>query len=138
MWLPLTCRLLGNWPPTQVCALIENRTSNLLVYRLALNPLSHTSQGSLSSLSMEKGFLFVCVVTWFSLVFTILNFGEFITVIFRIPFILDLSYWVLMFTVNRTILVRALNRRYCVLKACDRIQIISCYPLLLGFAKLYW
>ena len=36
---------LGMWPATQVCALAGNRTSNLLVRRLACNPLSHTSQG---------------------------------------------------------------------------------------------
>ena len=35
----------GNWPETQACALIGNRTGDPLVCRLALNPLSHTSQG---------------------------------------------------------------------------------------------
>ena len=35
----------GTWPTTQACALTENRTSSLSVHRLALNPLSHTSQG---------------------------------------------------------------------------------------------
>ena len=38
--------LLGTWPATQTCALTKNRTSDPLVCRLALNPLSHTSQGS--------------------------------------------------------------------------------------------
>ena len=33
------------WPATQACALTGNGTSNPLVHRLALNPLSHTSQG---------------------------------------------------------------------------------------------
>ena len=37
--------LLGTWPTTQACALTGNQTSNPLVHRLALNPLSHTSQG---------------------------------------------------------------------------------------------
>ena len=37
---------LGTWPATQACALTGNRTSDLLVCRPALNPLSHTSQGS--------------------------------------------------------------------------------------------
>ena len=32
-------------PATQACALTGNRTSNALVHRPALNPLSHTSQG---------------------------------------------------------------------------------------------
>ena len=37
---------LGTWPTTQVCALTGNQASDLLVRRLVLNPLSHTSQGS--------------------------------------------------------------------------------------------
>ena len=35
----------SHMPPAQVCALTGNRTSNLLVCKQALNPLSHTSQG---------------------------------------------------------------------------------------------
>ena len=46
VWLPLTRPLLGTWPATQACALTGNQTCDLLVYRLALSPLSHTSQGS--------------------------------------------------------------------------------------------
>ena len=45
VWLPLVCPTLGTWPATQACALNGNQTSNLSVHRLALNPLSHTSQG---------------------------------------------------------------------------------------------
>ena len=45
VWLPLTCLLLGTWPTTQACALTRTRTSNPLVHRLALCPLSYTSQG---------------------------------------------------------------------------------------------
>ena len=44
-WLPLAHPPLGTWPATQACALTGNRTSDLSVCRLALNPLSHTSQG---------------------------------------------------------------------------------------------
>ena len=40
---------LGTWPATQTCALTGNPTGDTLVCRLVLNPLSHTSQGSLSS-----------------------------------------------------------------------------------------
>ena len=47
VFLPLACPLLGTWPATQACALTENQTSNPLVHRLALNPLSYTSQGLL-------------------------------------------------------------------------------------------
>ena len=36
---------LGTWPATQACALTGNRTGDLFVHRLGLNPLSHTSQG---------------------------------------------------------------------------------------------
>ena len=45
VWLPLMCPVLRTWPATQACALTGNRTGNPLVHRLALNPLSHTSQG---------------------------------------------------------------------------------------------
>ena len=45
VWLLLVCPTLGTWPETKACALPGNRTSNPLVYRLALSPLSHTSQG---------------------------------------------------------------------------------------------
>ena len=46
VWLPLSHTLLGTWPATQACGLTGNWTSNPLVCKLALNPLSHTSQGS--------------------------------------------------------------------------------------------
>ena len=42
MWLPLTCSLLGTWPATQARAPTGNLTGDLLVRRLALNPLSYT------------------------------------------------------------------------------------------------
>ena len=45
VWLLLENPLLGTWPTTQACALTGNRTGDPLVLRLALNPLSHTSQG---------------------------------------------------------------------------------------------
>ena len=38
--LPLTCPQLGTWP----AALTGSRTGELLLGRLALNPLSHTNQ----------------------------------------------------------------------------------------------
>ena len=50
VWLPLTRPLLGTWPATQACALTGNGTGNPLVLRLALKPLSHTSQGALGFL----------------------------------------------------------------------------------------
>ena len=47
VWLPLLHPLLGTWSATQACALTGNQTSDLLVCRLALSPLNHTSQSSL-------------------------------------------------------------------------------------------
>ena len=45
--LPLECpQLARTWPTTQACALLGNRTSDPLVLRTVLKPLSHTSQGS--------------------------------------------------------------------------------------------
>ena len=44
-WLPLAHPQLGTWTATQACALTRNRTSDLLVHRSALSPLSCTSQG---------------------------------------------------------------------------------------------
>ena len=47
VWLPLMRPLLGTWPTTQACALTGNRTGDPLVCRPALNPLGHTSQGTI-------------------------------------------------------------------------------------------
>ena len=44
-WLPVARPQLGTWPATQACALTGNQIGELLVHRLALNSLSHTSQG---------------------------------------------------------------------------------------------
>ena len=44
-WLPLPHPQLGTWPAIQECSLTGNHTSDLSVHRLALNPLSHASQG---------------------------------------------------------------------------------------------
>ena len=57
MWLPLMRPLLGTWPATQACALSGNQTGDPLITRLALNPLSHTRQGSSSLLCRGKDFL---------------------------------------------------------------------------------
>ena len=50
--LPLTCPQSGIWPTTQACALTGNRTSDLLVRRQALNPLSHTSRAEINILNL--------------------------------------------------------------------------------------
>ena len=47
MWLPLVRPLLGMWPATRHVPYTGNQTSNPLIHRPALNPLSHTSQGSM-------------------------------------------------------------------------------------------
>ena len=45
-WLALMRPLLGTWHTTQACALTGNLTSDPLVHRSALNPLSHTIQST--------------------------------------------------------------------------------------------
>ena len=47
VWLPLMHPVLGTWPTTQACALTGNRTSNPLVWSLALSPVHHTRQGTI-------------------------------------------------------------------------------------------
>ena len=59
VWLPVVCHLLGTWPITQVCALTGNRTSSSLVQRLALSPLSHTSQDLVCKLSFGRLYAWV-------------------------------------------------------------------------------
>ena len=54
VWLPLMRPLLGTWHTPQSCALTGNRTSNPLVHRLALSPLSHTSQGKIYFERLDK------------------------------------------------------------------------------------
>ena len=54
VWLPLMDPLLGTWPATQACGLDWESTSNPLVCRPVLNPLSHTSQGSM--------FIWTCII----------------------------------------------------------------------------
>ena len=46
VWLPLARPLLETWPTAQACVLTGNWTSDPLVHRSVLRPLSHTSQGS--------------------------------------------------------------------------------------------
>ena len=45
VWLPFIHPHLGTWPATQAFSLTRNRACDPLVHKLALNPLSHTSQG---------------------------------------------------------------------------------------------
>ena len=52
--LSLTCTQPRIWPITRACALTGNRTCDFLVYRPALSPLTHTSQGSLSELEQDS------------------------------------------------------------------------------------
>ena len=48
--------LLGTWPATQACVLTGNRTSDPLVHKRVLNPLSHTSQGYFLSYFKRKSY----------------------------------------------------------------------------------
>ena len=45
---------LETWPETQACALTGNRTSDPLIHRPALNPLSHTSQSPIPAVLMQE------------------------------------------------------------------------------------
>ena len=51
--LPLALAQVGTWSATQACALTGNRTGNPLVFRRALNPLSHTSQAGFLSFTKD-------------------------------------------------------------------------------------
>ena len=62
VWLPFTRPQLGTRPTTQTCTLTGNRTSNLLVQRPALNPLSHTSQGSILYVLTHSSILIIIVM----------------------------------------------------------------------------
>ena len=44
-WLPVVRTRITTEPATQACALTRNQTSDLSVYRMMLNQLSHTGQG---------------------------------------------------------------------------------------------
>ena len=57
-WLSLLCPHLGTWPTTQAGALTGTQTGELSVLRLALNPLSHTSQGMLKEFIITKPLLY--------------------------------------------------------------------------------
>ena len=46
--LPLACPQLGTWPATPGMCLDWESTSDVLIHRWALNPLSHSSQGCVS------------------------------------------------------------------------------------------
>ena len=66
VWLPLAHPLLWTWLATQPCALTGNWRRDSLFHWLALNPLSHTSQGYwilsiiiFSFFWIIKGFLFL-------------------------------------------------------------------------------
>ena len=58
VWLPLEHPLLGTWPATQALALTGNQTSDPLVCRRALSPVSHTSQGRIQVLSLMSEYQF--------------------------------------------------------------------------------
>ena len=55
VWLPLMCPLLETWPAR---ALTRNPAGNPFIHRLALSPLSHSSQGSTFIFEMMKSVLF--------------------------------------------------------------------------------
>ena len=54
VWSHFVRPLLRTWPATQACALTGNRTSDPLVHRLVLNPLTHSSQGCMLKFKMHR------------------------------------------------------------------------------------
>ena len=72
----------GTWPETQACALTGNQTSDPLVCRLVLNPLSHTSQGLMS----------ILIISTYNGSHTVLGAGD--TTVNKIPVLMELtSQW---------------------------------------------
>ena len=67
---------LGTWPTTQACALSGNQTSDLLFCRLALNPLSHTNQGSYTTLNILLSILYLPIILLFKKYFFKFIFRE--------------------------------------------------------------
>ena len=51
--------LLGTWPTAQACALTGNQTSDPFIHRLALNRLSHITQGDFLNLFLMLGPLLI-------------------------------------------------------------------------------
>ena len=89
VWLPLTCSNWGTGPQPRAHALTGNRTGDLSVHRLALNPVSHTFQDSESliypfSLSvselMHVGSLTLSCI-WDSHTRVCIKFGSFLLLI---------------------------------------------------------
>ena len=62
--LPLARPQLGTWPATQACVLTGNQSGDPLVCRPALNPLSHTSQGSVPLLDISFCSSIQSINTW--------------------------------------------------------------------------
>ena len=91
MWLPLMHPLLGTWPTTQACALTGNRTSDPLVLRPALNPLSYTSQGRcylLKDLNYRFFFLLFPALSLFLLSSVCFNLFFIMQALLKCPFML--------------------------------------------------
>ena len=91
--LPLTRPQLGTWPTTQACALTGNQTGDLLVHRLALNPLSHISLGTFGILINDVSWSgSPCVhlvwdsAAWTCMSFPAANYGSVLSLFFQIDF----------------------------------------------------
>ena len=67
VWLSLMRSLLGTSPATQACALTRNQTSDPLVPRPVLNPLSHMSQGNDAFLILTSSSLCFSIIIFFFL-----------------------------------------------------------------------
>ena len=108
VWLPLTRSPLGTWPTTQACALTGNWTSDSLVRRPALNPLSYISQGQKldsdhrSRSILQPGFISEKVIFFMLLLTSV--FFPYLFSFFLIPFVpSETGYWTLGHKTNKWI-----------------------------------
>ena len=59
VWLPLMCSPMGTWLTTQAYSLTGNQTSDPLLYRPMLNPLSYTSRVYFAECNLNDYLIFI-------------------------------------------------------------------------------
>ena len=98
VWLLLTHPQLRTWPAAQACALTGNRKGDPSVLRPALNPLSHTSQGT-------------CFKFWWSLVYQFFNFVAYDFCVISKKSLLNPMSWNLSPMFSKSFIILALTLR---------------------------
>ena len=85
-WFPLARPQPGTWPATRACALTGNRTGDLSVCGMTLNPPSYTSQGTCYSFNWAfYDSIFSCVLGYplYFLIFFLTGYLEFAVYIYN-------------------------------------------------------